>query len=112
MAHSTAAGQLVKVRAAATSSPDTSYGVLAFGSRISLTTALVIVVGNALLSGAAPTPGGVGVSAAVLTAGLVGAGVDQNTAFAVTVTYRPASFFVPPFPGFFSPRWLERNGHL
>jgi uncharacterized membrane protein YbhN (UPF0104 family) len=47
--------------------------VRAYGTGVSLATALVIVVFAMLLGGMAPVPGGVGVQEAVLTAGLVSA---------------------------------------
>jgi len=84
----------------------------AFGASISLATALVIVVGAVLLGGASPTPGGVGVQAAMLSAGLVGAGLDQDTAFGIAVMYRMVTYFIPPIWGLFSLRWLEKNDYL
>lgn len=88
------------------------FTVRAFDASIPLATALVIVVGAVLLGGVAPTPGGVGVQEAVLAAGLVSAGLDQDTSFAIAITYRLFTFFLPPIWGFFSLRWLEKQGYL
>jgi uncharacterized membrane protein YbhN (UPF0104 family) len=92
----------------------TSLAAFAFalGSPISLGSALLINVSVALLSGLMPIPGGIGVAEGGLTFGLVQAGVPEETAFAVALTYRMASFYLPPIWGFFALRWLERNEHL
>ncbi|MGI9585780.1 MAG: lysylphosphatidylglycerol synthase transmembrane domain-containing protein [Acidimicrobiia bacterium] len=84
----------------------------AFGVVIPLTTAVVIYVIMALLSGILPIPGGVGVSEAVLTAGLMAVGVDESTAFAIAVVFRVSSAYLPPVAGWFSLRWLQANDYL
>lgn len=84
----------------------------AFGITLPLSTALFITVAALLLSGIIPVPGGVGVAEAALTIGLVGAGVDENVAFAVAVVYRLISFYLPPVLGYFSLRWLEKEDYL
>ena len=81
----------------------------AFGVDISIATALVIVVSATLLGGIAPVPGGIGVQEAIISAGLVSAGVDQSSAYAMTVSYRLFTFFLPPIWGAFSFRWLTKN---
>lgn len=86
--------------------------VRAFGLQISMATALVIVVTAFLLGGLAPTPGGIGVQEAMVTAGLVASGIDEDTAFAIAVTYRLATFYLPPIWGFFSLKWLETTDYL
>jgi uncharacterized membrane protein YbhN (UPF0104 family)/tRNA A-37 threonylcarbamoyl transferase component Bud32 len=72
----------------------------AFGWTVPYMSALVIYVMMALLSGLLPIPGGVGVSEAVLTAGLVAIGVDEAAAFAIAVTFRVSSAYLPPVWGF------------
>jgi uncharacterized protein (TIRG00374 family) len=84
----------------------------AFGVVIPFTTAVVIYVIMALLSGLLPIPGGVGVSEATLTAGLMAAGVDESTAFAIAVVFRVSSAYLPPVAGWFSLHWLQRNDYL
>jgi glycosyltransferase 2 family protein len=86
--------------------------VRAFGTEISLGTALVVVVSAVLLGGLAPTPGGVGVQEAVLSAGLVAAGVSSNTAMAAAIIYRTVTFYLPPIWGAASLRWLRKNEYL
>jgi uncharacterized protein (TIRG00374 family) len=84
----------------------------AFGIVLPFTTAVVIYIIMALLSGLLPIPGGVGVSEATLTAGLMAAGVDESTAFAIAVVFRVSSAYLPPVAGWFSLRWLQRNDYL
>jgi len=84
----------------------------AFGWTLPYLSVLVIYVVMALLGGMLPIPGGVGVSEAILTAGLVAIGVDEAAAFAIAVTFRVASAYLPPVWGWFSLRWLQRNDYL
>jgi uncharacterized protein (TIRG00374 family) len=85
---------------------------LAFGVVLPILTMVVIYVGMALLGGLLPIPGGVGVSEAVLTAGLTAVGVDESTAFAIAVVFRVSSAYLPPVWGWFSLQWLQRNDYL
>ncbi|MCL1602099.1 MAG: flippase-like domain-containing protein [Actinomycetia bacterium] len=85
---------------------------LAFGWVLPYMSVVVIYVAMALLSGILPIPGGVGVSEAVLTAGLVAIGVDESAAFAIAVTFRVLSAYLPPVWGWFSLQWLQRNEYL
>jgi len=73
---------------------------------------LTATVATGLLGGIVPIPGGVGVSEAALTAFLVLFGVEETTAFAAAVIYRMATFYIPSGAGFFSMRWLEKNGYV
>jgi uncharacterized protein (TIRG00374 family) len=84
----------------------------AFGYHVGLTELLLINVSVALLSGLLPIPGGIGVTEAGLTFGLVSVGLPQEAAFAAVISYRIASYYVPPVWGFFALSWLERNKYL
>ena len=84
----------------------------AFGWTLPYLSVLVVYVVMALLGGLLPIPGGVGVSEAILTAGLTAIGVDQSAAFAIAVTFRVVSAYLPPVWGWFSLRWLQRNDYL
>jgi uncharacterized protein (TIRG00374 family) len=86
--------------------------VRAYGTGVSLASALVIVVFAMLLGGMAPVPGGVGVQEAILTAGLVSAGVPEDIAFASAIMYRVVTFLLPPIWGYFSLHWLQRRGYV
>ena len=85
---------------------------VAFGVVLPFLTMVVIYVAMALLGGLLPIPGGVGVSEAVLTAGLTAVGVDEATAFAIAVVFRVSSAYLPPVWGWFSLRWLQANDYL
>ena len=84
----------------------------AFGWTLPYMSVLVIYVGMALLGGLLPIPGGVGISEAIITAGLVLIGVDESAAFAIAVTFRVASAYLPPVWGWFSLQWLQSNDYL
>ena len=83
-----------------------------FGQTLPYLSVVVVYVAMALLSGLMPVPGGVGVSEAALTTGLVALGVDQSLAFAIAVTFRVSSAYLPPVWGWFSLQWLQRNEYL
>ena len=84
----------------------------AVGSGISYGSALFVAASTSLLAGFMPVPGGVGVAEATMTALLVTFGVDQSTAFAVTVAYRVITFYLPAIEGFFGARWLGKHGYV
>jgi uncharacterized protein (TIRG00374 family) len=86
--------------------------LLAYGETASVMSLLVINVGVALFAGLMPIPGGIGVSEAGLTAGLVAIGIPESTAFAAAITTRLCTFYLPPIWGYFAMRWLRRNQYL
>ena len=55
-------------------------------------------------------PGGIGVTEAGLTYGLVAAGLDTETAFAAAVAYRFATFYLPPLWGYPCTAVWSRSG--
>lgn len=70
----------------------------------------VFVVGAAALFAALiPVPGNVGVAEAALTAGLVAVGVPSGPAFAIAVTQRIATSYLPDVYGAWSLRWLRKH---
>jgi uncharacterized protein (TIRG00374 family) len=83
-----------------------------FGYWVGLTELLLINMIVSLFAGLLPIPGGIGVVEGGLILGLVSAGVPEETAFAIVIVYRLATFYLPPIWGFFALRWLERNRHL
>jgi uncharacterized protein (TIRG00374 family) len=86
--------------------------LLAYGEEAPIMSLLVINVGVALLAGLMPIPGGIGVSEAALTAGLVAIGIPEATAFAAAITTRLCTFYLPPIWGYFAMRWLRNNRYL
>jgi uncharacterized membrane protein YbhN (UPF0104 family)/tRNA A-37 threonylcarbamoyl transferase component Bud32 len=84
----------------------------AVGVELSYGSALFVAAGTNLLAGFMPVPGGVGVAEATMVALLASMGVDESAAFAVTVTYRVITFYLPATEGFFGTRWLERHDYI
>jgi uncharacterized protein (TIRG00374 family) len=84
----------------------------AFGGELNLATLVVVYVGAALFGGLMPVPGGIGVVEAALTAGLIAAGIDNVSATAAALTFRMATFYLPPVWGWVAVRWLERHSYL
>jgi uncharacterized protein (TIRG00374 family) len=86
--------------------------VRAFGEELPLSTLVLINTVVTLFAGLLPIPGGMGVSEAGLTLGLTSAGLPSSTAFAIALAYRFASFYLPPFWGYFCYRWLIKQRYL
>jgi uncharacterized membrane protein YbhN (UPF0104 family) len=86
--------------------------VFAFGADVPLSELLLISTVVSLFAGLLPVPGGIGVAEAGFTIGLQAAGLSAETAFAIALTYRFASFYLPPIWGWFCYRWLVRARYL
>jgi uncharacterized protein (TIRG00374 family) len=84
----------------------------AYGVGLSIAELLVINVGATVLASLIPVPGGVGAAEATLTAALVAFGVDESTAFAIAISQRLCTHYLPPIWGYFSLRWLRRQGFV
>jgi uncharacterized membrane protein YbhN (UPF0104 family) len=85
---------------------------LAYGVDLSLGQLVFVNTSAAVLSGLIPVPGGIGAAEAALSAGLIAMGVDQSTAFAIAITQRLCTFYLPPIWGYLSLRWLSRRGYV
>jgi uncharacterized membrane protein YbhN (UPF0104 family)/tRNA A-37 threonylcarbamoyl transferase component Bud32 len=85
---------------------------LAYGVHLNLAQLVFINTSAAVLSSLIPVPGGIGAAEAALSAGLIAMGVDESTAFAIALTQRLCTFYLPPIWGFFSLRWLTRKGYV
>ena len=83
-----------------------------YGYVLPLSTFLLINVVVSLFGSLIPVPGGIGVMEAGLTAGLTRAGVDSDTAFAIALTHRFITFYLPPIWGFMSYQWLIKHRFL
>ena len=66
----------------------------------------------ALFAGFMPVPGGMGVSEAALTAGLVALGVPNTAAMSTAIAYRLVTFYLPPIWGSVATRWLKQHEYL
>lgn len=84
----------------------------AFGTTVSFSDLIVIIISVSLLAGLLPVPGGIGVVESGLTFGLVAAGMAEGPAFAAVIIYRIATFYLPPLWGFLAFRRLQQEGLL
>ena len=85
---------------------------LAYGVHLNVAELIFVNTSAAVLSSVVPVPGGIGAAEAALSAGLIAMGVDQSTAFAIAITQRLCTFYLPPIWGYFSLRWLARKGFV
>jgi len=85
---------------------------LAYGVHLNLAELLFVFTGASVLSSLIPSPGGVGAAEASFAALLTAIGVHQPTAFAIAITLRLCTFYLPPIWGYGSLRWLSRKGYL
>ena len=85
---------------------------LAYGVDLNLAQLVFINTSASVLSSVIPVPGGIGAAEAALSAGLIAMGVDESTAFAIALTQRLCTFYLPPIWGYLSLRWLGRKGYV
>jgi glycosyltransferase 2 family protein len=85
---------------------------LAYGVHLNVAQLVFVNTSAAVLSGLIPVPGGIGAAEAAISAGLIAMGVDEPLAFAIALTQRLCTFFLPPIWGYLGLRWLERKGYL
>jgi uncharacterized membrane protein YbhN (UPF0104 family) len=91
----------------------TSYTILiAFGQDVGFADVVLINVCVALFAGLMPVPGGIGVTAAALTAGYIAVGVDSASAMGAALCYRIITFYIPPCYGYFAMNSLRRQRML
>jgi uncharacterized protein (TIRG00374 family) len=84
----------------------------AFGERASFAGLILVNTMVALFAGFMPVPGGMGVSEAALTAGLVALGVPNTAAMSTAIAYRLVTFYLPPIWGSVATRWLKQHSYL
>ncbi len=82
------------------------------GFPVSIAELLVINMSISLFSSFIPVPGGIGIVEGGLAVGLTAAGLPESAAFATALLYRIATFYLPPFWGWFALQWLRRNRYL
>ena len=83
-----------------------------FGEQVPLAELLLVNTLVSLLAGVMPIPGGIGVTEAATTAGLVGVGVPEATALATALVFRLVTFYLPPIWGVAATRRLRLAGYL
>jgi uncharacterized protein (TIRG00374 family) len=84
----------------------------AYGVDLTLVELLFVNTAASAFAGLMPVPGGIGAAEAGLTAGLVALGVEESTAFAVAITHRLCTYYLPPIWGYLSLRWLRRRAYV
>jgi uncharacterized membrane protein YbhN (UPF0104 family)/tRNA A-37 threonylcarbamoyl transferase component Bud32 len=85
---------------------------LAYGVHLNLAELVFVNTAASVLSSLIPVPGGIGAAEASLSAGLIAMGVDESTAFAIALTQRLCTFYLPPIWGYLSLRWLTHKGYV
>jgi len=85
---------------------------LAYGIDLNLAQLVFVNTSASVLSSLVPVPGGIGAAEASMSAGLIAMGVDESTAFAIAVTQRLWTFYLPPIWGYASLQWLTRKGYV
>jgi uncharacterized membrane protein YbhN (UPF0104 family)/tRNA A-37 threonylcarbamoyl transferase component Bud32 len=85
---------------------------LAYGAHLSLAELVFVNTVAAVLSSLIPVPGGIGAAEAALSAALIALGVDESTAFAIAITQRLSTFYLPPIWGYLALRWLAGRGFV
>jgi uncharacterized membrane protein YbhN (UPF0104 family)/tRNA A-37 threonylcarbamoyl transferase component Bud32 len=85
---------------------------LAYGVHLNLAELIFVNTAASVLSSLIPSPGGIGAAEASLSAGLIAVGVGDSTAFAIAITQRLCTFYLPPIWGYASLRWLTRKGYV
>lgn len=73
---------------------------------------LLVTAAAGLFAALIPVPGNVGVGEAAIAAGLVAVGLDSGPAFAIAVTQRIATSYLPSIFGIVSLRWLRKEDYI
>jgi uncharacterized membrane protein YbhN (UPF0104 family)/tRNA A-37 threonylcarbamoyl transferase component Bud32 len=85
---------------------------LAYGVHIGLAQLILVNVIASSLASLVPVPGGIGAAEAAIAGGLVAIGVPESVAFAIALTHRLCTYYLPPVWGYFALSWLRRKGHV
>ena len=88
------------------------FSIEALGGDVPIATVGFVFLTAAIVSSAAPTPGGLGAVEATLLAGLRGAGLESGVALGAVLLYRVATFWLPILPGIVAFRYLERSKQI
>ena len=84
----------------------------AVGQRASIATLITINTLAAVIGGAVPVPGGLGVVEAGLIAGLASAGVPEDQAAAAVLIQRFFTAYLPPVWGWATLAWMRRREYV
>jgi uncharacterized membrane protein YbhN (UPF0104 family) len=89
-----------------------SVSLRAFGDHLQLPVLIVVIRVAAMVGGASPSPGGMGVVEAGMILGLTAAGVSEPDATAAVFIQRLFTSYLPPIWGWLSLLWLRRREYL
>ena len=78
----------------------------------SIATLITVNTLAAIVGGAVPVPGGLGVVEAGLIAGLTSAGIPQDQAVAAVLIQRFCTAYLPPVWGFLTLTWMRRREYV
>jgi glycosyltransferase 2 family protein len=84
----------------------------AVGEHASIATLITVNTLAAILGGAVPVPGGLGVVEAGLIAGLTSAGIPQEQAVAAVLIQRFFTSYLPPVWGWLTLAWMRRREYV
>jgi uncharacterized protein (TIRG00374 family) len=84
----------------------------AVGEHASIATLITVNTLAAILGGAVPVPGGLGVVEAGLIAGLTSAGIPQDQAVAAVLIQRFFTSYLPPVWGWATLAWMRRREYV
>jgi uncharacterized membrane protein YbhN (UPF0104 family)/membrane-associated phospholipid phosphatase/tRNA A-37 threonylcarbamoyl transferase component Bud32 len=87
------------------------FCLLAFHQHLDYAELVCVQIGAGMLGGVAPVPGGIGVTEAALTAGLTTFGIPATPALAAVLVFRGVTFAIPPIFGYFTLRYLRKQGY-
>jgi glycosyltransferase 2 family protein len=89
-----------------------SVSLRAFDDHLRLPVLIVVITLAAMIGGASPSPGGMGVAEAGLILGLTAAGVGEADATAAVFVQRLFTSYLPPIWGWFTLVWMRKRGYL
>jgi uncharacterized membrane protein YbhN (UPF0104 family) len=89
-----------------------SVALRAFGDHLQLPVLIVVIRVAAIIGGASPSPGGMGVVEAGMIVGLTAAGVSEPDATAAVFIQRLFTSYLPPIWGWLTLVWLRRRDYL
>jgi len=89
-----------------------SLCVHAFGHSLSFADLVLSHTVVTIFAGFMPVPGGMGVAEAGYTAVLVALGLPHTAALSVAMTFRLATYYLPPIWGGFAMGWLRRHEYI
>ena len=89
-----------------------SVSLRAFDDHLRLPVLIVVITLAAMIGGASPSPGGMGVAEAGLILGLTAAGVGEADATAAVFIQRLFTSYLPPIWGWFTLVWMRKREYL